>query len=81
MWRDGAKHPSPNSGIPESGFAAYLGIQLGGTSHYQEQESNKPLLGNNRTMPQLKHIKQTINLLYRLSVWAIALAILWAVIS
>jgi adenosylcobinamide-phosphate synthase len=81
MRRDGKKHPSPNSGIAESGFAAYLGVQLGGTSYYQGQASPKPLLGDDRAMPQPGHIKQAINLMYRLSAWAVGMAILWVIIS
>lgn len=44
--RDGHKHPSPNSGIPEAAMAGALGIQLGGSSFYSGIENNKPLLGD-----------------------------------
>jgi adenosylcobinamide-phosphate synthase len=80
MWRDGDNHPSPNSGLPESGFAAYLGIQLGGTGYYQGQANKKPLLGDDRSEPAPVQIKKAINLFYLLSGWAIALDFLWAVI-
>ncbi len=45
ILRDSAKHPSPNSGIPEAGVAGALGIQLGGTNYYQGTPSFRPLLG------------------------------------
>jgi adenosylcobinamide-phosphate synthase len=80
MRRDGRKHPSPNSGIPESGFAAYLQIQLGGTNYYQGQVSDKPLLGDDKAIPQPEHITEAIRLMYRVSVWAIAGAVLLIVI-
>ncbi|HEX9155443.1 MAG TPA: adenosylcobinamide-phosphate synthase CbiB, partial [Nitrospira sp.] len=34
LLRDGAKHPSPNSGRPEAAMAGALGVQLGGTNYY-----------------------------------------------
>lgn len=76
MLRDANKHPSPNSGISEAGYAACLDIQLGGISHYQGEASDKPLLGDYKAIPQPKHIKQAIALTYRLSIWAMALIIL-----
>ena len=41
-------HPSPNSGIAEAVFSGYLGIALGGPSHYGGQEKEKPWIGENR---------------------------------
>ena len=46
--RDGKKHPSPNSGLAEAAFAAFLGIALGGPSFYGGREHVKPWLGKNR---------------------------------
>ena len=40
-------HPSPNSGIAEAVFAGYLGMALGGPSHYGNQEKEKPWIGEN----------------------------------
>jgi len=48
MVRDGSKHPSPNSGISEAGFAGWLGIALGGASIYGGVKKVKPLIGENR---------------------------------
>jgi adenosylcobinamide-phosphate synthase len=48
MWRDGRLHPSPNSGIAEAGFAAFLGMALGGPSRYGRTVRKKPWIGENR---------------------------------
>ena len=44
--RDGQKHPSPNSGIPEAAIAGALRIRLGGPSGYNSITSNKPFIGD-----------------------------------
>ena len=44
--RDGQKHPSPNSGIPEAAIAGALKIRLGGPSVYNGIPSNKPFIGD-----------------------------------
>lgn len=47
IWRrDAAKHPSPNSGIPESVTAGLLGIQLGGENFYGGISSKRALMGD-----------------------------------
>ncbi len=43
--RDGAKHLSPNAGIPEAAMAGALGIQLGGSSFYGKHKVEKPYIG------------------------------------
>ena len=46
LKRDGQKHPSPNSGIPEAAIAGALGIRLGGPSIYNDIPSDKPFIGD-----------------------------------
>ena len=46
LKRDGRKHPSPNSGIPEAAIAGALGIRLGGPSVYNDVRSDKPFIGD-----------------------------------
>lgn len=46
MVRDGRKHPSPNSGVPEAAMAGALDIKLGGPSTYEGVLSNKPFIGD-----------------------------------
>ncbi|MBI4825582.1 MAG: cobalamin biosynthesis protein CobD [Nitrospirae bacterium] len=45
MLRDGRKHLSPNSGIPEAAMAGALGIRLGGPSFYSGMLVEKPYIG------------------------------------
>ena len=45
IWRDAAKHPSPNSGISEAGVAGALGIQLGGLNYYGGIASQRATMG------------------------------------
>jgi adenosylcobinamide-phosphate synthase len=60
--RDGRKHPSPNSGIPEAAIAGALRIRLGGPSTYKGVISNKPFIGSqtNEIIPD--NIKHTIRI-------------------
>ncbi len=46
LKRDGQKHPSPNSGIPEAAIAGALRIRLGGPNIYNDVPSNKPFIGD-----------------------------------
>ncbi len=46
MRRDGRKHTSPNSGIPESAMAGALGVRLGGPSTYGGVMVEKPYIGD-----------------------------------
>jgi adenosylcobinamide-phosphate synthase len=43
--RDGRRHASPNSGIPEAAFAGALGVRLGGPNFYQGVCVDKPFIG------------------------------------
>jgi adenosylcobinamide-phosphate synthase len=46
MVRDGGKHPSPNSGVPEASMAGAIGVTLGGPSRYNGVLSDKPIIGD-----------------------------------
>ncbi|GBE31155.1 MAG TPA: cobalamin biosynthesis protein CobD [Nitrospirae bacterium] len=46
MMRDGRKHSSPNSGIPEAAMAGALGVRLGGPSSYGGIIVEKPHIGD-----------------------------------
>ena len=48
MIRDGRKHSSPNSGIPEAAMAGALGVRLGGPSRYGGVINKKPYIGEER---------------------------------
>jgi adenosylcobinamide-phosphate synthase len=45
-WRDGRKHPSPNSAWAEAAMAGALGLRLGGPATYHGVPSIKPHLGD-----------------------------------
>lgn len=48
--QDGRQHPSPNSGLAESAFAAALDIRLGGRNSYGDRIEERPML-NSRSRP------------------------------
>jgi adenosylcobinamide-phosphate synthase len=74
MGRDGHKHPSPNSGLAEAGFAAALGVQLGGENYYGGQAAPRPLLGDKEREMTREDILRTTNLLYRVAIALLCLA-------
>ncbi len=45
-WRDGKRHPSPNSGLSEAAFAGALGVRLGGRNRYEGVWGEQLLLGD-----------------------------------
>ncbi len=46
LWRDGAKHKSPNAGRPEAAMAGALGVRLGGKNCYDGEPHYGPHLGD-----------------------------------
>jgi adenosylcobinamide-phosphate synthase len=46
--RDGAAHPSPNSGRVEAAFAGALGLRLGGPLAYKGRSEERAVLGDGR---------------------------------
>jgi adenosylcobinamide-phosphate synthase len=64
MVRDGGKNPSPNSGIPEAGFAGALEIQLGGISVYSGLRTLKPLLNEGARSANPQDITRAQSLMF-----------------
>ena len=64
IWRDAAKHPSPNSGISEAGVAGALGIQLGGMNYYGGIASQRATMGTPLQQLRAAHIGQAAQLVY-----------------
>jgi len=62
MLRDGRKHPSPNSGVPEAAMAGALGIRLGGRSTYGGAVVEKPYIGESRNEDYLALSEKAINI-------------------
>jgi len=73
--RDRKNSPSPNSGIPEAAVAGALGIQLGGQNTYQGKTIFNPLIGDNHEPPDLKHILESIRIIYAASGLTVILGI------
>ena len=68
IWRDAAKHPSPNSGISEAGVAGALGIQLGGLNYYGGIASQRATMGTPLQQLRAAHIGQAAQLVYVVTV-------------
>ncbi|ABZ84948.1 cobalamin biosynthesis protein cbib/cobd [Heliomicrobium modesticaldum Ice1] len=63
-WREDARrHPSPNSGIPESIMAGALGVQLGGLNYYQGQPSHRATMGRPLVPLEARHIGQAVQVM------------------
>ncbi|MCQ4574108.1 MAG: adenosylcobinamide-phosphate synthase CbiB [Candidatus Brocadiales bacterium] len=73
--RDGRRHPSINSGIPEAAFAGALGVQLGGPSTYGGVVSDKPLIGEPKNALNIDRIKEAVNVAYVASFLALGLGL------
>ena len=68
VLRDGRKSASPNSGIPEAGFAGALGIQLGGVNYYRGTPRRTPLVGERVKDREPEDITRAIRLMYAVSI-------------
>jgi adenosylcobinamide-phosphate synthase len=73
--RDGRKHPSPNSGIPEAAIAGALRIRLGGPSTYKGVVSDKPFIGGQTNEIVTDNIKHTIRIVFVAAVMSVACGI------
>lgn len=79
LFRDGHKHPSPNSGRPEAAMAGALNVQLGGVNFYDGHPQERPRLGDHpralvwRDIDDALHIMMTT---YGLGL-VLAVAALW----
>jgi adenosylcobinamide-phosphate synthase len=58
LWRDGHKHPSPNSGRAEASMVGALGIRLGGINTYDGLPEQRPFLGEAVEPLSITHIEQ-----------------------
>jgi adenosylcobinamide-phosphate synthase len=74
LRRDGAKHPSPNSGRPEAAMAGALGVQLGGVNVYAGVPSERPRLGDPGVPLASNHIAAALRLLVLATGGAVLLA-------
>jgi adenosylcobinamide-phosphate synthase len=58
VWRDHAKHLSPNAGYPEAALAGAFGIRLGGPSIYFGQRIYKPYIGDDLMPVKIEMLKE-----------------------
>ena len=63
LWRDGRKHPSPNSGRPEAAMAGALGVRLGGMAWYDGTPFERPFLGDGASALEPFHISSAVRLM------------------
>ena len=74
MARDGRKHPSPNSGVPEASMSGAIGVMLGGPNLYNGVLSDKPVIGDSRREDYLPASDEAMTLVKVSAVIAAALA-------
>lgn len=60
LFRDGRKHPSPNSGLSEAAMAGALGIRLGGENFYEGYSSFREYLGDENELLDHHKIKDAL---------------------
>jgi adenosylcobinamide-phosphate synthase len=76
MLRDGRKHLSPNSGIPEAAMAGALGIRVGGPNYYHGILVKKPYIGEeNKFSDDVINLAQKVVVLSSFLFLAIALGV------
>jgi len=68
MYTFAKRHPSPNSGIPESAVAGALGIQLGGRNRYFGVWQERAIMGWEMNPLRAIHIKKSVLILYSVSI-------------
>ena len=76
MIRDGKRHPSPNSGIPEAAMAGAIGIRLGGKSRYRGMISEKPYIGDTIAETKLTMINESLKISFIVSLIMVLLGVL-----
>ena len=69
--RDGRVHPSPNAGPVEAGFAAALGIRLGGRTVYASGAEDRVVMGSGPA-PTVADLPHAITLARRVGTVALA---------
>ena len=81
MVRDGRKHLSPNSGVPEAAMAGALGIRLGGASTYQGKTTKASYLGEEKRNIQPSFINEalTISLIVSILMIFIGVVLRWLI--
>ncbi|MCR8644894.1 adenosylcobinamide-phosphate synthase CbiB [Paenibacillus sp. N1-5-1-14] len=81
IFKFASKHPSPNSGIPESAVAGALGIELGGLNIYGGFPQERARMGWPLRELNLSDIQSAVRMMYGATFLTIGgLCILWALL-
>lgn len=80
MWRDSARHASPNAGWPEAAMAGALGVRLAGPIAYEGITAPKPWIGEEGRDAGPPDIRRALGIYKRacLLLWIIAWGLAWA---
>ena len=78
MWRDAAKHNSPNAGWPEAATAGALDIALAGPRRYAQHTVDAPWIGSGSAQSDAGHIERA---LYLFAVGCLINALIVAVVA
>jgi adenosylcobinamide-phosphate synthase len=79
VWRDHARHLSPNAGYPEAALAGAFGIRLGGSSTYFGKEIVKPYIGDDFTPAKIEMLKEARSLCLVTAILSLVILVLmWA---
>jgi adenosylcobinamide-phosphate synthase len=65
VWRDGARHRSPNAGWPEAAMAGALGLKLAGPRVYGETLVDDAFMGSGRREADAADIRRALRLFTR----------------
>jgi adenosylcobinamide-phosphate synthase len=60
VWRDAAKHRSPNAGWPEAAMAGALGLRLAGPRAYHGTIVDDHWMGDGREMASAQDIRAAL---------------------
>src|ERR1700704_2928400 len=80
VWRDAARHRSPNAGYPEAAMAGALGLALAGPRHYDGVPVDDALMGDGRRAATAADIRAALALYRRADAMLIGLVALVAVL-
>lgn len=79
FYKYGAKHDSPNAGLPIASIALCLNLKLGGPTSYFGKIKDKPFFGVGKENIENSDVLKTLLLKYRLDIFIISILILGVV--
>jgi adenosylcobinamide-phosphate synthase len=79
VWRDAARHRSPNAGYPEAAMAGALGLSIAGPRSYGGIAVDDALMGDGRREANADDIRRALALYWRAD--AILIAVLAALVT